>query len=156
MRRGRCGGSFPERFRALAAASDLLPHVNGSGKTTCCLTGKGPFRVRVEPGVDLVAAGSSFGLAKCFELSGQGKDLPGQCRRFESFELGIHADDGLLPDVRMPGSALVRGEGGIVFLDHFGPITFLRKQLVLGQQVVREERIEFPQQCSLSSVRHLP
>lgn len=38
----------------------------------------------------------------------------------------------------------MRGEGGIMFLDHLGPVAFFGYQLVLGQQVAGEKRIQFP------------
>lgn len=87
----------------------------------------------VEPGVDLVVAGSSFRLGKSFKLSGQGQDLPGQCRWFEVFKLRVHGDDGPLAGAPMLGGALMRGEGGIMFLDHPGTMAFFREQLLLGQ-----------------------
>lgn len=86
--------------------------------------------MRVEPG----SGGEPLHLGKSFKLSGHNQDLRGQCRRFEVFELRIHADDRPLADAPTSGRTVTRGNGGMMFLDHLGPYRAFESSFCWGSR----------------------
>ena len=78
------------------------------------------------------------------EPAGEREDLPGLGRGMDSFELGVHPDDWHLPHVLAGDGTLVRGGRGVVSFGHFRAVALLEHEFLLGQEVVGEDQVEFP------------
>ena len=99
----------------------------------------------VPPGVDRWFCRPDFlGQGKLFQLSGQAEDLALQVCRLGPFEGGVHGDDRAFAHLGVFDGALVRGRRDVVVLDDLGSVALLGDQLLLGQQVVREEPVQLP------------
>ena len=92
----------------------------------------------------MIGGCAALSLGKGFEVASQGHDLPGERHDPDLFERGIHADDRHLFHARVGDGPLVRGGRLVVDLGDLGTHPGLFHQLLLGQQVVGEVAVQFP------------
>ena len=137
--RARCRSAVEQRFSAARMAAD---HVRLYSEVLEA------FRHIASPfffGVDVrFHWGRFLGQGEGFELAGEGEDLPGQRRGLDAGEFRVHSDDGSFPHVRPGNGALVRRGRCVVFLGHFRAMARFGDELLLGQEVVREDPVEVP------------
>jgi len=86
-------------------------------------------------------------------LPGESRDMPGYGGGLDTFAFGIHSYDLPFAQALMANSPLMRGDPSVMFLSYFRPVTLLKDQFLLCQEIVCEDSVEFSNLVQLLQLR---